>query len=726
MSMISKNNATERNTVKILLLIFLIGVLGHSIIGLFDKAITVYPDELRYYQIARNIYQGKGLMIRGIGTDFQKIAYALILAPFFGIKNAAFRVIVISCINSILMMLTIFPIWKIGEILKLDKKVRFVISIAFIFIPDLLMSVTFMSEVLYWPIFFLYIYVWLFNEEKKEKKYAVILGILCYIGYLTKEIFLAMFLAYAVFEILYYMVNKIVCKRSFCKERCINLIIYIVTFVACYILFKVIVFRGMGNSYNQQGIGAILNVYNFLYMLYAFFYYIAAILFSIMVMPMAYCISFFKEFDNIAKKLFMHIMIFLGIATAVIAYTISVREDLGKITPRLHFRYISPAIIIVLIMFVYALGKFNMDLIKKRIWGLIGTTAILTIYVCAVFKGAPESSVDEFAFKWYTEVCNKIANSSIENGEMIIHMGILVIDSLLIIGILFFMLLLIKRKSVAIIFSMCIFGGICLTNNCLSYQILYKAYNVDEKAVDEVEAISRYFQEKNEYGTILYLTDGEVVNKQSRIMDTYMDAIKNLLFINSADVCGIDAEEKININSFEFKENIWKNNYGNIKAIDYIIVEAPNDNLNNVKKIDEISGENFTVYKNIEPQKIYNDQTTNWWAKDFYQNENVEIKAKYKILKSGGMIYGPYKKLKAGNYKVTFQGDNLENCNFDVWSSNLKMSFETKSVIVTKKQISCIITLESDVPDLEMRLYNQSDTKVKFEGIKIERAEDSK
>ena len=724
--MISKNDATERNTVKILLLIFLIGVLGHSIIGFFDKAIAVYPDELRYYQIARNIYQGKGLMIRGIGTDFQKIAYALILAPFFGIKNATFRVIVISCINSILMMLTIFPIWKIGEILKLDKKVRFVISIAFIFIPDLLMSVTFMSEVLYWPIFFLYIYVWLFNEEKRKKKYAVILGILCYIGYLTKEIFLAMFLAYVVFEILYYMVNKIVCKSSFYKERCINLIIYIVTFLTCYVLFKIIVFRGMGNSYNQQGIGSILNVYNFLYMLYAFFYYIAAILFSIMIVPMAYCISFFDKFDNIAKKLFTHIMIFLGIATAVIAYTISVREDLGRITPRLHFRYISPAIVIVLIMFVYALGKFNMDLVKNRIWRLIGITVILTIYVCAVFKGAPESTVDEYTFKWYTELCNKIYNLSINNGEMIIHIGILIVDILLIIITLSFILLLIKRKSIAIIFSMCVFTVICLTNNCLAYQILHKAYNVNKEAVEEAEAISRYFQEKGEYGTILYLTDGEKINKQSRIMDTYMDATKNLLFISSSDICGMDAKEEISVNSFEFKESLWKNNYGNMTNVDYIIVENPNDNLANVEKIDEISGDTFTVYKNLDSEKIYNRQTTNWLAKEFYQIEGVEENAEYKTLKANGMIYGPYKELKAGHYKVIFQGDNLENCNFDVWSESSKTSFETKSVVVTKKQISCVITLDKDVPDLEMRLYNQSDTEVKFEGIKIERAEDSK
>ena len=723
--MMSKNKTNERTIFKVVVLVFLIGVLGHSIIGFFNKAIAIYPDEWRYYQIARNIYHGNGIVIRGIPTDFQKIAYSLILMPFFSIKNATFRVMAISCINSLLMMLSIFPIWKIGEILKLDVKARFIISVGLVFIPDLLMSVTFMSEVLYWPIFFLYIYIWLINEKKKEKKYAAILGILCYVGYLTKEIFLAMFLAYIVFEILYGMIDIIVYKKMIQKEKIVNCVVYVATFLACYILFKIVAFRGMGNSYNQQSIGAILNVYNFIYMLYAFLYYIAAILVSMMIVPVAYCVAFFDKFDNIVKKMFIHIMIFLGIAIAVIAYTISVREDLGRVTPRLHFRYIAPAIVIVLIVFVYAFAKVDIDSVKRRIWKLIGISTVLILYVCAIFKGAPQSTVDEYNFKWYTELCSKIADLSIENGEIVIHTGILIINTLLIVGTAVFIFLLVKRKKLTIVFSIYIFIAISLSNNLLSYQILYKGYTVSKEAINEAERISEYFQQKDEYGTILYLTDAEVASKQARIMDTYMDTIDNLLFVNSSEVCGLDSEKEIDVKSFEFRENIWKHEYNNITTVDYIIVEVPNDNLTNVEKIDEISGDTFTVYKNIDPTKVCNRQIISWSAKDLYQNENVEIHNEYKVLKTNGMIYGPYKKLKTGDYKVTFQGENLQNCNFDIWSESSKKSFKVESVMTTPDQISCTLTLEEDISDLEMRLYNQENTEVKFIGIKIERIENT-
>ena len=50
------------------------GITGVSLIGVlllfypgdFNKALETYPDELRYYSLARSILNGKGLDIRGI------------------------------------------------------------------------------------------------------------------------------------------------------------------------------------------------------------------------------------------------------------------------------------------------------------------------------------------------------------------------------------------------------------------------------------------------------------------------------------------------------------------------------------------------------------------------------------------------------------------------------------------------------------------------------------
>ena len=65
------------------LLIFLLGVSVRFCLANFYKIITVYSDELRYYSIVRSIFEGNAITLRDGFTDYQKITYSLILAPFF-------------------------------------------------------------------------------------------------------------------------------------------------------------------------------------------------------------------------------------------------------------------------------------------------------------------------------------------------------------------------------------------------------------------------------------------------------------------------------------------------------------------------------------------------------------------------------------------------------------------------------------------------------------------
>lgn len=727
--MIRKNELIESK--KLVVMLFIVAVIAHGLVGFFYKAIAIYPDELRYYQIARSLYEGNGLQIRGINTDFQKIAYAIILAPFFAIKNVDLRLKIISCFNALLMMSSIVPIWKIGEELELSKKTKNIICIGFMILPDILMTITFMSEVLYWPLFFWFVYIWIKNQKTAKIKYAIVLGVLCYFGYFTKEIFLANFLACIFFEITYPLIQRIIGEEGYKekrliykKDRGINLLFFVVAFSICYLLFKITIFKGMGNSYNQQSIDAILSGYNFLYMLYAFGYYIAAILISVMIIPIIYCITFFDSFAVIEKKLFAFILIFLGIASATIVYTISVREDLGKITPRFHFRYIAPAIIILLIVFVYALEKIELQEIRKRV-SRIGIIGILgTGYVVTVFKGLPNMTIDEFVLKWYMQLSNRFKNFSIDNTELSIQTGVLFINIMLIIGVLIFFVLILKEKKWAIEFAALIFIVICASDNYITQHNIYGDYKVDAEMVKEVENISQYFEKEKDYGTILYLTGGDPINTLSRVMDTYMDVIDKVLFVDTSSICGMYSETEINVPENDFRENIWENVYQGINEVNYIIVENPNDTFLNVQKIPEISGKNFTVYKNLNSSKIYIRHVMDLSANAFLQNENVEVNEEYKILNTNGIIYGPYKEFEAGRYKITYYGDNLENCKFDVWSEVEKTLFDMSEVKQAKGEISFIVNLTSNISDLEMRLYNEDDIKVKFDGIRVEREEE--
>ena len=64
-----------KKEIYIVLLLFVIGVAVRFYFSDFVKYLVVYPDEYRYYGIARSLYDGMGLSLRNATTDYQKILY---------------------------------------------------------------------------------------------------------------------------------------------------------------------------------------------------------------------------------------------------------------------------------------------------------------------------------------------------------------------------------------------------------------------------------------------------------------------------------------------------------------------------------------------------------------------------------------------------------------------------------------------------------------------------
>ena len=203
-------------------LLFIIGVGLHYFCGNFSKAICVLPDELRYYSLARSISDGSGLMLRDWNVDFQKVAYSLLIAPLFRISDSELRVHLITLLNAVIMMSSVFPIVLACREIKLGFREQFWIILLFMAWPELVFSVTFMSEVLLYPISFWWILVWLKYEKRPSKGRAVLLGTLCYIGYLDKEVFATYLILFTIFE-LYNMLKLYRTEKEKCIQRAVNI-----------------------------------------------------------------------------------------------------------------------------------------------------------------------------------------------------------------------------------------------------------------------------------------------------------------------------------------------------------------------------------------------------------------------------------------------------------------------------------------------------------------------
>ena len=168
----------------IVFLAFMFGVTVHVILAFtvlnFSRAIRIYPDELRYYDIARSLFNGEGLNIRDLPSGFQKIGYSLIMMPFFAVKDVVLRLKMINTANILVMNLSVIPAWLLCKEIKLNRRSSYCILFFNAVWPDMMYSMTYMSEVLYWPLSLFMVWLWLLNQRRQSYILAVIEGIVCY------------------------------------------------------------------------------------------------------------------------------------------------------------------------------------------------------------------------------------------------------------------------------------------------------------------------------------------------------------------------------------------------------------------------------------------------------------------------------------------------------------------------------------------------------------------
>lgn len=587
------------------------GIVLHFSIGNFEKVLVTYPDELRYYTIARSIYMGYGLSMRGAAATFQKIAYSFVLVPFFAIKDGVLRIQMMNLANSIIIVSSVIPVWLIGNELNLKRRTKILVSVFVIFWPETLCSMTFMAETLYWPLFFIFVYMWIYSERKRTYLNAVLTAIVCYIGYMTKEIFLALFISYVLFQLMWVVYQRWTSRREnreadIPRERIMSVLLFMGVFFFIHLILKSTVFRGLGNSYNQMGIEAILVPYNFVYMFYAFFYYIAAILIVMLIVPFAYLFSHVEFLSESGKKLFTFMLTFLFTASATIAYTISVREDLGRVAPRIHFRYLAPGFIIILAVFLCAMESSDKPIEKRIRKKFAGIAFGMTVYACFIFKGmATGSVVDQCSLGLYKHIAKQFTDMrpSISDGKLF-YTGVMVANTLIIMFVILYCLLGKRhlktgyRLFVATIFSVCLLGDIHGIRN------IKHVLTADRETVEEVAAISNFFNSLNYDIDILYFTDADQTSISSKYMDTYMDRQEGFYYVD--DTFFEEVGKEYLIKDIILKESIWNTTYPKVDKIDYVIIEnavfPPETSLLNCEKI--LGGGVYSVYKNNSPDTL--------------------------------------------------------------------------------------------------------------------------
>lgn len=368
-----------------LLIIFTISFLIRFYLSDYTKLILLYPDELRYAQLAENFAHGRGFLLYNQPTDYQKILYPLTLAPAFFLESRALQQHALAFINAFWVCLTIFPCFFIARLLLTKPRHIWGIALLSTILPDLSFSLSWMSEVLFLPLALCLFYLFLkclFLDKNTPIVLNIIIGIFCYLLYLCKEIAL-------VFPLSFFML--ILIQEQNRKLQIKNAAIIAASFIVPFLLMKWFLFNNMGNSYNQILSPNLLSSDHIFYFFYGIVYYsmyiTIALLFFPLFMPMVFC----NNLNLKNKTAFLFILLLIINTAIVVSYTIYIREDFANLIPRTLIRYLAYIWLPTLMVFLSLSENKIIKTPQKAMWFLI---AIPLIIILTIFRGSLSGFMD--------------------------------------------------------------------------------------------------------------------------------------------------------------------------------------------------------------------------------------------------------------------------------------------------------------------------------------------
>lgn len=706
----------------IVIILFILSIVIRYIIADFSKSIVVYPDELRYYSIANSLHQSGDITIHNIPSNFQKILYSIFLMPAFYFENVVVRLKVISFINCIIMSSGIFPVFLLGKQICKKRRTIYCSIILYIVMAEMCYTMTFMSEVVYyaiavWVIYLFYQLVQLDIKNKKKISISIILGILIYVLYLNKEIALSFLVAY-----MGYIVILGIYERGSIKYNCRNFLLMLFSFGVIFIIAKLTIFKGLGNSYNQMGIEAILSSYNILYMLYSYFFILMMIIISFGYFPIMFPIACFNKINKKNREFLIFILGILIVSAGVIAYTISVREDLGRVGPRQHLRYIGFLFPIIWLLFLEILDRIeiNVSLVKK----FITITIIYVIIFASTYRGFQDGIVDHASLKYFMSF--EWGNLTGGINEISFNVGRLILKLIISFVLLGESLILFKNKKLFRNTVVAIILSICLVNNVIVVANNRKNYSVSEENIMELQRLNQEFS--NMEGNILVIMGKDTFDKADGEIDTYISSPSVFITYKEDIVELMKNTETYKVSEMKIHSKFPFDIYENLSTIDYVVlsktylIDMPEEYFEpiNIEGID-----NYKIFKNKIPEYLKIDninekQSIEYKLQDnYYSNYKIKNGEFISGKEDNFLVYGPYVELEKGIYNIEFHYEYLGDVNGEIGFVDFVANGEVLYSKAMTADENCVvienIEVKEDIPQIETRIYAME------EGIKANR-----
>lgn len=352
------------------------------------RRLLVYHDELFYYDSARNIFNGKTpFIIHNINMGFEQLLYPLFIAPTFAISNIEARLMIIALINSLLVASSVFPLFLIYKKINGNLKINYILfGIIAILNPGYFFVLSITAEVLFFSMATWAFYALLINLKRPTVISSLILSVLFYLLFLTKEVALIFPLTYFVYVLIKICVLKFGQQRSdgIVKKLLISLLTLSLSYMLIFIIFKFTLFRDLSSYYLRQAY-FFTSFQQFLYFIYGFFYFLSCFSMSLLLIPIFYSICRVNKCDENKRNIVYFSIIYLVIMALVVSYTITIKEDNYSLQPKPMLRYIFPLYQVYLLLFFVNINNntYKEKFSKKEI---ISFAAFMLI-VSLLYKG---------------------------------------------------------------------------------------------------------------------------------------------------------------------------------------------------------------------------------------------------------------------------------------------------------------------------------------------------
>ena len=529
--------------VGVAVILFLVGTIVHVILGDFPKGIDVLPDERRYLEIARSLFAGEGLIMRGVASDFQKILYPISLFPALLSPDSADQIRVVGILNSVYACSTVFPALAIAR--KMFRSPLVIVGCMGLALisPDLMYSMTFMSESVFMPLALWLVYLcWRCFESSGRRQVilAVFAGIVTYLTYLCKEVAWMFLIAFAVL-----FVVSAVRKRTTAKRALLCIGVFAAGFFVLFILMKLTLFSGLYNSYSQFSFDILLAPYTVFFAFYSIAVDSAYFIVGFGVFPVIFVACTYRELTREERDLALFCLVSLLVGLACVVFTISMREDVGHVALRQHLRYVAPLTIPLLYLFMKQGMRLNPASIKnspRHLAALAAITGAFCLLVAGFFGTANLSQgfdYSQFHFmRWLLNQSEELAQDffsswgqtmsaiSPDDGDLltIVPLNWLCRAAVIIFTIAGSILLLVRSEKTRRITTVAITGVIAafmIANSVCAYWYNKNAYTVVEADVEEICTISDQLAARDGTGRVIVVLDEENTGPNN-LIDTYL------------------------------------------------------------------------------------------------------------------------------------------------------------------------------------------------------------